>query len=101
MDDRLVWTIGATSDLQEIYSKLSELRANRLLEKLDAALSTLKIFPELAPVYLLHQRRLVIGNDRRYGVFYAIEGRRIVISAVADLRQSPQAIKKQLRSRLP
>jgi len=34
-----------------------------------------------------------------YGVFYTLEGRRIIISGVMDLRKNPEIIRRRLRGR--
>ncbi len=97
--DEVIWTLGATSDLQEIYSEVGDLRGDELLTRAEAALSLLRVFPEQGPVYVGTLRRLLVGRDRRYGLFYVIEGRRLVVSAFVDLRQDPEVISTMLRKR--
>jgi plasmid stabilization system protein ParE len=99
MDERLVWTLGADADLQEIYETLGEPQANEFLLRLDAALTLLRIFPEQGPVYSANHRRLLVGRQRFHGLYYSIEGRRIVISAIVDLRQDPEKIAQILKER--
>ena len=41
-------------------------------------------------------RRLLISKTT-FGVFYSLTGRRIVLSAILDLRQSPEQIESRLR----
>jgi hypothetical protein len=43
--DEVIWTVGATSDLQEIYSDVGCLRGDQLVTRADAALSLLRVFP--------------------------------------------------------
>lgn len=99
MRDRIAWTQGASVDLQELYSSFEEEVAERFLTQLDAALSLLSVFPEQASVYSGNVRRLLIGKRRQYGLFYSVVGRRIIISALADLRQDPDKIAEILRQR--
>lgn len=99
MDDWLVWTSGATSDLQTIYTSLQEPVGEELLGEIDAVLSLLKQFPRQARIYGGNIRRILLGKGNLYGLFYSIEGRRVVIAAVLDLRQDPNRIQALLKSR--
>ena len=97
--DEVIWTVDATSDLQEIYSDVGCLRGDQLVTRADAALSLLRVFPEQGPVYFGTLRRLSVGRDRRYGLFYVIEGRRLVVSAFVDLRQDLDLLTAMLKKR--
>jgi hypothetical protein len=44
-----------------------------------------------------HIRRLVVSKTP-LGVFYALAGRRVLVAAILDLRQSPESIQKRLTS---
>ena len=99
MVEELIWTQGATSDLQGIYIGLEDNGAEQLLERIEASLSLLKAFPKRGPKHRATIRKLLVGRKNRYGLFYSIEGKRIVVVAIADLRQDPRTIEKLLRDR--
>ena len=42
-------------------------------------------------------RRWLLGPQRRYGLFYVVESRGIVIRPILDMRQNPETIWKRLR----
>lgn len=89
---------GAEADLLEIYVRLEEDReglGERFYRILDFALERLRQHPELAPVYRGAYRRLVL-RPFGLGVFYAIEGDRLMVGAILDLRQSPESIERRL-----
>ena len=66
------------------------------MRHLDVALGRLRTFPELAPPFHEAYRRLLV-HGFPYGVFYTIEGRRIIVAAIMDLRQDPEVIRRRLR----
>ena len=95
----LTWTRGAEIDLQSLFQDEEHIREGagaEFYELVDAALNLLKAFPEMAPVYKGRLRRLRLRN-RRHGVFYTLEPRRIVIQAIADLRRDPDRLKERFR----
>ncbi len=68
------------------------------MRHLDAAFGRLRTFPEISPpIHEAHRRLLVHGFP--YGIFYTLEGRRIIVAAVMDLRQDPEIIRRRLRGR--
>ena len=78
--------------------RLEDARAGlgeRFYRTLDLALERLRQHPELAPVYRGSSRRLVL-KPFGLGVFYAIEGDRLMVGAILDLRQDPQSIQRRL-----
>ena len=97
----LVFLFSADADIQtayEFYEAYQEGRGEVFMRHLDAALERLHIFPEIAPpIHEGHRRLLVHGFP--YGVFYTLEGRRIIIAGVIDLRQDPEVIRRRLRGR--
>jgi len=97
----LVFLFSGESDIQtayEFYEAYQEGRGEVFLRHLDVALGRLRTFPELAaPFHETHRRLLVHGFP--YGVFYSVEGRRIIVTAVMDLRQDPEIIRRRLRGR--
>lgn len=64
---------------------------------MQPSIGFLRLFPFMAPEYEFPVRRFLIRNST-YGVFYAVESRGLVILAVQDLRQSPEALRSRLRS---
>ncbi len=102
----IVWTAGAERDLLDIHRQLFD-RLNEddglistVLEKpLQASLQLLRDHPEIAPRvhYAQRIRRRLFGPKNRYGLFYTVEARGIVIHTLLDLRQDPQMILKRLR----
>ena len=96
----LVVLSGADAHVQEIYSKLEERadgRGDAFYADFVESCSLLSHQPEIGKRYHSCHRRLVM---RRWnvGVFYSIEGSRIMISAVMDLRQNPGVIRRYLEA---
>ena len=89
---------GAEADLLENYVRLEELReglGDRFYRTIDFALERIRQFPESAPVYQGPYRRLVM-RPFGCGVFYSIEGERVMVGAILDLRQDPDSIRRRL-----
>lgn len=89
---------GAEADLLEAYVWLEEQRpglGERFYRTLDFALERLRPHPEMAPVYRGAYRRLVL-RPFGFGVFYTIAGDRLMVGAILDLRQNPEAITRRL-----
>jgi plasmid stabilization system protein ParE len=66
------------------------------MRHLNVAFAQLRTFKEIAPVFHGSHRRLLV-HGFPYGIFYTIEGRRIIVSGVMDLRQDPDVIRRRLR----
>jgi plasmid stabilization system protein ParE len=95
----LVWTRAAESDLQEIFAQCEDAREGSgvaFMSLVDAALSLVRQFPEMAPLFDPPMRRLVL-HGRRHGLFYTLEARGLVLHAVADLRRDPEELRRRLR----
>jgi plasmid stabilization system protein ParE len=89
---------GAEADLLELYIRLEERRegaGERYYAALDAALERLRMFPAMAPMYRATYRRLVL-RPFDLGVFFTIAGERVMVGAILDLRQDPEAINRRL-----
>ena len=102
----IVWTVGAERDLlghhQRIFNSLNEdddLISTVLEKPLKSSLQLLRDHPEIAPRVRRAPRirRRLLGPGSRYGLFYTVETRGIIIHALLDLRQDPQMIRKRLR----
>ena len=95
---RVLALAGAERQLISHYNKLEDLQegmGDRFDADYQAACSLLSNFPEIAPKYEGKIRRLLMAKWR-LGLFYAIEGDRVLIHGALDLRQSPKNIRRQL-----
>lgn len=95
----IIWTRAAEADLLAVYDTFENLRqgsGDELLSLIDDSIQMLKQFPHMAPVFEAPFRRLLVHGGR-YGLFYAIEGRRIVLHALADLRRNPTQLRQRFR----
>ena len=94
----LILLLQADLDIQAAFNRYEEYQSGRgtvFMQHLDAALTLLRQHPELAPVYAGSYRRMLI-RDFPYGIFYVAQPTRLVIAAIMDLRQDPQAIRRKL-----
>ena len=94
----LIFLLGAEVEIQAAYGRFEELQEGRgeiFMRCLDAALMLLRSHPRIGPAYAGPYRRLLVRRFP-YGVFYEVQAGRIVVAAVMDLRQSPQAIHHRL-----
>jgi plasmid stabilization system protein ParE len=83
---------GADADFQRLYERYGDL----FYDVVDRSIERLRQFPESAPVYEDPVRRLVIQGTP-LGLFYGVHSTRLVILAILDLRQDPDAISRRLR----
>ena len=83
--------LGAEIEFLDIYSR----RGDSFYEKIDSSLERLRNFPKLGSIYSDPFRKLLI-KDTPYGMFYTIEGRRIMVNAILDLRMDPDRILDRL-----
>ena len=93
---------GAEADLLEHYSRYEDVHpglGDRYYNRVQDGLRLVCDFPEIAPSYAKPFRRLLLAGFP-VGVFYVIEGRRVVVHAMLDLRQSPKTIMHRLKGRL-
>ena len=94
----LILLLEADQDIQSAFNRYEEFQSGRgelFMHHLDAALTLLRQQPEIAPVYTGRYRRMLV-RDFPYGIFYSVEPTRIVISAIMDLRQDPERIRRKL-----
>jgi len=105
MPTDIIWSAGAERDLLEIHQLWFDLlnhddsRLTEVLEvPLQSALNLLANHPEVGAKVrgTLGLRRWFWGPQRRYGLFYVVETRGLVIHAMLDIRQSPDHIQKRL-----
>lgn len=82
---------AAQADLLEIYVRFGEKAEVRI----DRSLGLLCEQPRMGSVFEGSLRRLVVSGSP-FGVFYFAYPARVVVSAVLDLRQEPEWIRKRL-----
>ena len=96
--NELILLLRADADIQAAFERYEEWQEGRgviFLRHLDAAFELLRAHPEIAPVFKHGHRRLLVAGFP-FGIFYSIEGNRIIVAGVADLRQDPEAILRRL-----
>lgn len=96
----LVFLLSADADIQTAYERYEDYQEGRgevFLRHLDASFEYLRNFPLIAPVFHGNYHRLLVAGFP-YGIFYSVEGTRIIVSAIMDLRQNPELIRRRLRS---
>lgn len=99
----LVFLFSADSDIQAGYAFCEDYQSGRgeiFMRYLDVAFGRLRTFPEIAPIFYKAYRRLLVPGFP-YGIFYTIEGGRIIVTGVMDLRQDPEIIRRRLSGRNP
>ena len=90
---------GAHAELQEALNRFEELRddlGTEFLVAVEAYLTRLTVFSEIAPTYLERIRRQVV---RKFpcGIFYELYPTRLLAIAILDLRRDEQQIIRCLR----
>ncbi len=94
----LILLLQADLDIQAAFSRYEDYQEGRgevFMRQLDAAFTLLRQHPEIAPVYAGPYRRMLI-REFPSGIFYQTQPLRIVVSAIMDLRQDPQTIRRKL-----
>jgi plasmid stabilization system protein ParE len=95
----LILLLQADLDIQSAFDRYEDFQEGRggvFVRQLDAALTLLRVHPEIAPVYGGPYRRLLV-RDFPYGIFYQVQPARVIVAAIIDLRQDPEAIRRKLR----
>jgi plasmid stabilization system protein ParE len=94
----LILLLQADLDIQSAFARYENYQSGRgevFMRHLDAALTLLREHPEIAPIYAGPYRRMLI-RDFPYGVFYQVQANRIIVTAILNLKQSPQSIQQKL-----
>jgi plasmid stabilization system protein ParE len=94
----IVILAGAENDVLETYVRYETAEADlgeRFSKQIEEAFQMLSEFPNAGPKFHSQIYRLLIRGFP-YGIFYTIDGRRVIIQAILDLRQSPQSIRRRL-----
>src|SRR4051794_21719221 len=106
MELEVVWTASAECDLLELHQRLfsafpedAHINTRVLEHPLEASLRLLQKHPEIAPRVrgTRRARRRLLGPQNRYGLFYVVEKRGIIVHALLDLRQDPESIWKRIQ----
>ena len=95
----LVILARAESEILATQAQLETVVAglgDRFNQKVEEALDQLAIFPHSGAAYLKSFRRLLV-QDFPYGIFYSVDGRRVIVQAVLDLRRDAPSIERELR----
>src|ERR1043165_3930625 len=98
----LVFLLSADIDIQRAYEFYEDYQTGRgviFMRHLDASFFHLRTFPEIGPVFHGIYRRLLVPGFP-YGVFYSIEGTRIIVAWVMYLGQDPEAIIRRLSGQI-
>ncbi|MBX7207751.1 MAG: hypothetical protein K1X78_05550 [Verrucomicrobiaceae bacterium] len=98
----IIWPAGAEADLLEHYSRYEDISpglGDGFYQRVNEAVDLLRSFPEIAPSHVKPFLRLLLKSFP-IGVFHMLEGRRIAVHALLDLRQSPKTIMRRLSGRL-
>lgn len=94
----LIVLVRAEAEVIEAQARLEDASpglGDRFNARVEEGLDRLERHPECAPVYSGPFRRLLV-RDFPFGIFYSIEGRRVMVQAVVDLRQDPRGIRRRL-----
>jgi plasmid stabilization system protein ParE len=103
MTPEVVWTWAAEAEMQKFFGEWEDRQDGggmKLLLRVEKATELLLRSPHMAPAWREPIRRLVIRRSS-LGLFYVPEPRGIIVLAVVDLRQDPERIQQEIRSRLP
>ncbi len=83
--------LGAEIEFLEIYSEYGD----TFYAAFDDRIAQICRFPKSGPIYSEPFRRLLIPKFP-YGIFYTVEGYRIFVQAIIDLRSDPDRIIRRL-----
>jgi plasmid stabilization system protein ParE len=86
--------------LDDIYLRLGEKGGERFLLLLDRKLELLRKFPDIGSRAGFPKLRKIRVARTPFAAFYAVEGKRLMIIAIQDLRQDPKDLARVIRSRL-
>lgn len=95
----VIWLLRADIALQEAFEREDERSpeaASDLLESIDRVVEVIRDFPEFFREIYPPFRRAIVGKPKRFGMFYVVEARGIIVHALEDLRQEPERIRKKL-----
>jgi toxin ParE1/3/4 len=90
---------GADAEPQDAFNRFEDYREGfgaEFMAAVDAYLTRISVFPEIAPIYFENVRRQVMQRFP-YGIFYEPQPTRILVLTILDLRQDQEQIFKRLR----
>ena len=93
----VVWTRRAEDHVQRVFAKLDEYSprvAESWLEEIERRVQLLARFPEMATIWREPYRCLKLR--RGLGLFYVIEGRRLIVTGIFPLKMDPTTIIRRL-----
>jgi toxin ParE1/3/4 len=93
----LVILLAADTDIQSAFSFYEGVQPGRgkvFLQHLEGALGQLRRFPDSGPVVHARYRRLLVPSFP-FGVFYIVEGSRIIVVGVMSLHREPESIRQR------
>jgi plasmid stabilization system protein ParE len=94
--NEIVVLLGAEIDFQALYERQpTARRAEQLESEVLSAFRKLVQFPRSGSAFEIEYRRFLL-KAFPYALFYELEGRRILIHAVLDIRQDPESIRRRL-----
>ena len=94
-DDIAAHPLQVPVSSEQIAENCQSGRGELLLKSLNAGFAQLSVFPEIAPrVHNPYRRLLVSGFP--YGIFYVVEGRRVIVVGVLGFRRDPKAIHQRI-----
>ena len=90
--------LGAQVDFHSIFGRFAEsnpVRAEAFDRLVHEGMQQLEQFPHSAPFHIGRYHRLLLGK-LPYALFYAVEGRRVFVHAILDIRQPREVIARRL-----
>ena len=90
--------LGAQVEFHTLFAKFaasSMARAQDFDRLVQEGMQQLEQFPHSAPLYVERYHRLLLGKFP-YALFYAIEGQRVFVHAILDIRQPLNVIVRRL-----
>jgi plasmid stabilization system protein ParE len=95
-----VWTQKFDTDLQEIYQRLETWQEDAgdafYIDVLET-IETLCVHPFIGALVRGEHMRRILVHRRKFGIFYTVESRGLILHRLLDLRQDPDRIEYSLR----
>ncbi len=94
----VIWTSGATSELQQAFEYLllkDESSAATLLDEVTSSLDLIQRHPHLGSYFEKPARKWLVGG--RYGLIYRVENRGVIVLAFANMIGDLRPLHDRLR----
>ncbi|HEX8296263.1 MAG TPA: hypothetical protein VF593_08180 [Chthoniobacteraceae bacterium] len=89
--------LGAEIELQTVFDLQPTLQRGEAFNRLaQSAFQQLARHPHSGGRFLNSSFRRLVLAPTCYALFYQVEGRRVMVHALLDLRQDPEAIRRRL-----